>query len=105
MNPALKRFLSKRAIVILLVAVLVLSAFNTYLIFTGIQSANRTNALAYDFVLSQDGNSYQLKNMLTGNVVQQPFHHGLVGQRISGVRAHAAGVGASIAFAYAFVVL
>jgi hypothetical protein len=35
MKDALKRILSKRFIVIVLVALLVLSAFNTYLIFEG----------------------------------------------------------------------
>ena len=72
MKSALKKFVSKRAIVVLLLAVLLLSAFNTYLIFAGIQSANRTNVVNYDYVLSKDGGNYQLKNMLTGYVAQQP---------------------------------
>jgi hypothetical protein len=51
--------------------VLLLSAFNTYLIFGGIQSANRTNVVNYDYVLSKDGDNYQLKNVMTGYVAQQ----------------------------------
>ena len=30
-----------------------------------------TNAVNYDYVLSQDGNKYKLKNMLTGFVTQK----------------------------------
>ena len=71
MKDALKKILSKRAIIIVLVALLVLSAFNTYLIFVGTQSSMSTNALNYDYVLSQNGNSYMLKNMLTGYVAEQ----------------------------------
>jgi hypothetical protein len=71
MKSSLRTFASKRAIVILLSAVLLLSAFNTYLILGGIQSANRTNALNYDYVLSKDGDNYLLKNVLTGYVTQQ----------------------------------
>ena len=67
----LKTILSKRAIVIVLVALLVLSAFNTYLIFEGTRSSMSTNAVNYDYVLSQDGNNYKLKNMLTGYVAEQ----------------------------------
>ena len=71
MKEALKKILSKRAIIIVLVALLVLSAFNTYLIFVGTQSSMSTNAMNYDYVLSQNGNSYKLKNMLTGYVAEQ----------------------------------
>ena len=52
-------------------ALLVLSAFNTYLIFVGTQSSMSTNAVNYDYVLSRDGNNYKLKNMLTGYVAEQ----------------------------------
>jgi hypothetical protein len=68
MKTALKQLFSKRAIVIVLAALLVLSAFNTYLILDGTRSSLTTNAVNYDYVLSQNGNSYKLKNMLTGNV-------------------------------------
>jgi hypothetical protein len=72
MNDALKRILSKRAIVIVLVALLVLTAFNTYLIFEGNRSFMSTNSVNYDYVLSQNGNGYKLKNMLTGCVSDEP---------------------------------
>jgi hypothetical protein len=71
MKEALKKILSKRAIVILLVVLLALSAFNTYLIFEETKSSMSTNAMNYDYVLSQDGNTYKLKNMLTGFVTQK----------------------------------
>lgn len=71
MKTDLKRLLSKRIIIIVLVAVLVLSVFNTYLILDGIQSANRTNVVNYDYVLSHNGDGYQLKDMLTGYVSTQ----------------------------------
>ena len=59
--------ISKRVIVILLVALLALSAFNTYMIFERPSSPANSGALSYDFVISQSGNNYQLKNMLTGS--------------------------------------
>ncbi len=71
MKDSLRKFASKRAIVIVLAALLVLTSFNTYLIFAGTQSSMSTNALNYDYVLSQDGNNYKLKNMLTGYVVEK----------------------------------
>ena len=43
MKDALKKLASKRAIVIVLTALLVLSAFNTYLIFEGTQFSMSTN--------------------------------------------------------------
>jgi hypothetical protein len=56
--------LSKRIIVVVLAAVLALSAFNTYMI---LERPNfNTNAVSYDFVLSQNGNNYQLKNIQNG---------------------------------------
>jgi hypothetical protein len=71
MKDALKRILSKRTIVIVLVALLVLTAFNTYLIFEGTRSSLSTNAINYDYVLSQSGINYKLKNTLTGYVSEQ----------------------------------
>ena len=56
--------ISKRVIAVLLVAVLALSAFNTYMIFTRPSSPATVN---YDFFVSQNGNSYQIKNLLTGS--------------------------------------
>ncbi len=70
MKAALKRILSKRAIAIVLAALLVLSAFNTYLIFEGTRSSMSTNTVNYDYVLSQNGENYKLKNMLTGYVAE-----------------------------------
>lgn len=72
MKDALKRILSKRLIVIVLAALLVLSAFNTYLIFEGTRTSLSTSIVNYDYVLSQDGNNYRLKNMLTGYVADEP---------------------------------
>lgn len=72
MKAALKRILSKRAVTIILVVLLVLTGINTYLILEGTRSANQTNVVNYDFVLSQVSGSYQLKNMLTGYVSEQP---------------------------------
>ena len=56
-----------RLVIVVLVALLALSAFNTYLLWQGTNS-NNANVLNYDFVLSQNGNSYRLKNMLTGYI-------------------------------------
>ncbi len=53
MKDALKRILSKRAIVIVLVALLLLTGLNTYMILDGNRSS--INVVNYDFVLSQDG--------------------------------------------------
>jgi hypothetical protein len=71
MIASLKKLVSKRVIVVILVALLVLSAFNTYLIFEGTRSSLTSNAVNYDYVLSQDGENYKLKNMLTGYVAEQ----------------------------------
>jgi hypothetical protein len=59
--------ISKRVIAILLVAVLALSAFNTYMILERPSGQSVSSAVIYDFVVSQKGNNYQLKNMLTGS--------------------------------------
>ncbi len=56
--------ISKRVIAILLVALLAFSAFNTYLILE--RTSGPTGAVAYDFVISPNGNNYILKNMVTG---------------------------------------
>ena len=72
MKDALKRVLSKRAIIIVLSALLVMTILNTYLILEGTRSSMSSSVVNYDFVLSQDGNTYKLKNMLTGYVTLQP---------------------------------
>jgi hypothetical protein len=71
MKEALKKIASKRIILIILVALLALSTFNTYLIFEATKSSMSTNPVSYEYVLSQDGNNYKLKNMLTGYVTEQ----------------------------------
>jgi hypothetical protein len=71
MKDAFKKIVSKRAIVLLISILLLLSAFNTYLIFVGTQSSSSTNAVNYDYVLSRDGDNYKLKNMLTGHISEQ----------------------------------
>ena len=59
--------ISKRVIAVLLVALLALSAFNTYMIFMRPSSPANSSVVSYDFVVSQNGDGYQLKNMLTGS--------------------------------------
>lgn len=71
MKAALKRVLSKHAIGIALVILLGMTGLNTYLILDGIEQSNRTSAIGYDYVLSQDGNNYILKNTRTGHVFSQ----------------------------------
>jgi hypothetical protein len=71
MSAKLRKVLSKRGITIVLAILLILNCINTYMILEGIQSSYRTNAVDYDFVLSHEGNSYKLKNMLTGYVSDQ----------------------------------
>jgi len=67
MNVNSKITISKRVIVIILVALLALSAFNTYLIFERTTGPANSVALTYDFVISQDGKNYHLENMVTGS--------------------------------------
>ncbi|HEX7482190.1 MAG TPA: hypothetical protein VF350_01815, partial [Candidatus Bathyarchaeia archaeon] len=71
MKDSLKKLVSLRVIVAILLALMVLSAFNTYLIFEGNRSSMTSNVVNYDYVLSQDGSNYKLKNMLTGYVEEQ----------------------------------
>ena len=66
MQAKSKITISKRLLALILAAVLALSAFNTYLIFERTGQGG-SNATGYDFVLSQSGKSYQLKNTLTGS--------------------------------------
>jgi hypothetical protein len=70
MSGKLKKAISKRAIVFVLAILLVLTGINTYLILDGIQGSYGTNAVDYDFVLTQNS-GYKLKNMLTGYVSDQ----------------------------------
>jgi hypothetical protein len=71
MKGSLKKLFSKRAIVIVLVVLLVMTCLNTYLILEGTRSSMSTSVVNYDFVLSQDGGIYKLKNMLTGYISEQ----------------------------------
>lgn len=71
MKYTLKKLISKKAIVIILTALLVLSAFNTYMIFESTRSSMSSNSVVYDYVLSRDSNNYRLKDMLTGYMVEQ----------------------------------
>ncbi|MDR0492996.1 MAG: hypothetical protein LBH74_05100 [Nitrososphaerota archaeon] len=71
MNAFLRMLLSKRAIVVVISALLALTILNTYLIWEGVRQVNVANVVNYDFVLSQDGGNYKLKNMLTGYVSEQ----------------------------------
>ena len=57
MIAALKRILSKRAIVIVLAILLVITGFNTYLIL----GTRPSNPINYDYVLSQNGNNYKFR--------------------------------------------
>jgi hypothetical protein len=64
----IKITISKRVIAVLLVALLALSAFNTYMILSRPSGPVDSTAVGYDFVLTQNGNNYQLKNLLTGSM-------------------------------------
>jgi hypothetical protein len=55
-------------IVVVLAVLLALSAFNTYLILQVIPSSSSSDSVIYDFVLSKNGDSYRLKNVLTGYI-------------------------------------
>lgn len=72
MKTSLKKLFSQRAIVVVLVVLLVMTALNTYLILAGTRDAMSSNVVNYDYVLSQDGSGYKLKNMHTGDVSGQP---------------------------------
>lgn len=71
MKAALKHFLSKRVIIIVLAILLIMTSLNTYFILEGTRSSYSTNPIDYDYVLSKDGANYVLKNMLTGYVSTQ----------------------------------
>jgi hypothetical protein len=72
MKAFLKSFFSKRAIIVVSLALLALTILNTCLIWEGVRQTNAAYVVNYDFVLSQDGGNYKLKNMLTGDVAGQP---------------------------------
>ncbi len=65
----LKIFFFKRAIIVIISALLVLTVLNTYLIWDGVYQSNLPGGVInYDFVLSQNGEVYKLKNMLTNQL-------------------------------------
>src|SRR5665647_3095522 len=64
--------ISKRFLVIILVALFALSAINTFLIFERTSGPTDTSAVNYDYVVSQDGSGCLLKNMLTGLTTTVP---------------------------------
>jgi hypothetical protein len=66
MNAALKKIFSIRFVTIVLIALLALTALNTYLILEANRQAYSTNPLNYDFALSVDDATYRLKDMRTG---------------------------------------
>ena len=55
--------ISKRVLIIILAALLVLTLFNTYLIFARTNGPADTSAVSYDFVLSVNSGKYLLKDM------------------------------------------
>jgi hypothetical protein len=57
--------LSKRGFAVFLIALLALSALNIYLVVDKLTGGS--SPVAYDFVVSQNGKSYQIKNTLTGS--------------------------------------
>ena len=64
--------ISKRFLIIILVALFALSAINTFLIFERTSGPPDTSAVNYDYVVSQDGSGCLLKNMLTGSSTTVP---------------------------------
>lgn len=67
----MKLTLSNRIIVLVLVIVLIVSAFDTYLVISQNNSMNEagsTNSSGYDFVVSQDGDFFKTRNTLTNQI-------------------------------------
>lgn len=68
----MKLALSNRIIVLVLTIVLIISAFDTYLVVTqylAINEAASTNSSGYDFIVSQDGDFYRARNTLTNQII------------------------------------
>lgn len=63
--------ISKRVFAVILVVVLALSAFNTYMILSR-PSGQASNVVSYDFVVSQNGHGCTLKDTLTGSTATAP---------------------------------
>jgi hypothetical protein len=66
----MKLTLSKRVIAIILAVLLIISAFNTYLILSQNRAleAASMNGSGYEFIVTQDGASFKLKNTLTNQI-------------------------------------
>lgn len=65
----MKLALTKRLIAIVLVALIIVSALNTYLIVIQGGALNEaTNSSGYDFVVSQDGETFKARNTLTNQI-------------------------------------
>jgi hypothetical protein len=71
MKLDLKRVFSKRVTVVLLIFLLALSLYNTYMIVVMVPSNSESNPISCDFILSQDSGAYKLKDMLTGYISTQ----------------------------------
>ena len=54
--------ISKRVLIAIVAALLALTLFNTYLIFSRTSGPADNSAISYDFVLSEHGSSYLLKD-------------------------------------------
>ncbi len=67
MKSELKKVFSNRIVAAVLVVLLAMTFFNTYLILEGTHESLSTNAVPFDYVLSVDG-GYKLKDMHTGYV-------------------------------------
>ncbi len=65
----MKLALTKRLIAVILVALIIVSALNTYLIVSQGGALNEaTNSSGYDFVVSQDGETFKARNTLTNQI-------------------------------------
>ena len=55
--------ISRRDLILILASLLILTLFNTYLIFARTNGPRDTSAVSYDYVLSVNNGRYLLKNM------------------------------------------
>ncbi|MDR1993575.1 MAG: hypothetical protein LBQ98_08835 [Nitrososphaerota archaeon] len=68
MKESFKKLFSKRILLIVIIVLLALSGLNTYLIIEGNRNTLKTSVANYDFVLSKESNTINLKNMHTGQI-------------------------------------
>ncbi len=67
----MKIALSGRVIGLILIVVLLVSAFDTYLVisqYSAMNEAGQTDSSGFDFVISQDGSAFKLRNTLTNQI-------------------------------------